>query len=472
MNVTKDRIKDRQLRKEGYLQKITAEQGEYAEVTACQRIAENNNTIANFRQENLLEKMLERNNLNNAYKRVKANKGAGGVDKMDVDELLTYLKNNKEQILEEIKNGKYKPLPVKRVEIPKEERGKFRKLGIPTVVDRVIQQAITQVLNPIFEEQFSEYSYGFRPKRGAKDALKQCQRNVDDGYSYVVDMDLEKFFDTVNQSKLIEILSRTIKDGRVISLIHKYLNAGVVNKGLFEKTEVGVPQGGPLSPILSNIMLNELDKELERRGHKFVRYADDCMIFCKSRKSAERTLKNIIPYIEQKLFLKVNREKTVVAHINKVKYLGYSFYKYKGKCRFRVHPKSINKMKAKLRELTSRSNGMGNKYRGEKIRQFIIGWVNYFSYADMKSLLIRIDEWLRRRIRQIYWKQWKKVKTRYKMLKHFGINKYKAWEYANTRKGYWRISKSPILSKSLDNKTIASLGYITLTDYYLKICKN
>lgn len=472
MNVTKDRIKDRQLQKEGYLQKITAEQGEYAEVTACQRIAENNNTIANFRQENLLEKMLERNNLNNAYKRVKANKGAGGVDKMDVDELLTYLKNNKEQILEEIKNGKYKPLPVKRVEIPKEERGKFRKLGIPTVVDRVIQQAITQVLNPIFEEQFSEYSYGFRPKRGAKDALKQCQRNVDDGYSYVVDMDLEKFFDTVNQSKLIEILSRTIKDGRVISLIHKYLNAGVVNKGLFERTEVGVPQGGPLSPLLSNIMLNELDKELERRGHKFVRYADDCMIFCKSRKSAERTLKNIIPYIEQKLFLKVNREKTVVAHINKVKYLGYSFYKYKGKCRFRVHPKSINKMKAKLRELTSRSNGIGNKYRGEKIRQFIIGWVNYFSYADMKSLLIRIDEWLRRRIRQIYWKQWKKVKTRYKMLKHFGINKYKAWEYANTRKGYWRISNSPILSKSLNNETIASLGYITLTDYYLKICKN
>lgn len=472
MNVTKDRIKDRQLQKEGYLQKITAEQGEYAEVTACQRIAENNNTIANFRQENLLEKMLERNNLNNAYKRVKANKGAGGVDKMNVDELLTYLKNNKEQILEEIKNGKYKPLPVKRVEIPKEERGKFRKLGIPTVVDRVIQQAITQVLNPIFEEQFSEYSYGFRPKRGAKDALKQCQRNVDDGYSYVVDMDLEKFFDTVNQSKLIEILSRTIKDGRVISLIHKYLNAGVVNKGLFERTEVGVPQGGPLSPLLSNIMLNELDKELERRGHKFVRYADDCMIFCKSRKSAERTLKNIIPYIEQKLFLKVNREKTVVAHINKVKYLGYSFYKYKGKCRFRVHPKSINKMKAKLRELTSRSNGIGNKYRGEKIRQFIIGWVNYFSYADMKSLLIRIDEWLRRRIRQIYWKQWKKVKTRYKMLKHFGINKYKAWEYANTRKGYWRISNSPILSKSLNNETIASLGYITLTDYYLKICKN
>lgn len=472
MNVTNDRFKDRQLHKEGYLQKVSAEQREYAEATAYQRIAENNNIIANYQQDNLLEKMLGRNNLNNAYKKVKSNKGAGGVDKMSVNELFTYLRNNKEELIQMIASGKYKPLPVKRVEIPKEEKGKFRKLGIPTVVDRVIQQAITQVLSPIFEKQFSEYSYGFRPNRGAKDALKQCQQNVNDGYCYVVDMDLEKFFDTVCQSKLIEILSRTIKDSRVISLIHKYLNAGVVNKGLFEKTEVGVPQGGPLSPLLSNVMLNELDKELEKRGHRFVRYADDCMIFCKSKKSAERTLRNIIPYIEEKLYLKVNRDKTVVEHISKVKYLGYSFYSFKGQCRFRVHQKSINKMKAKLKELTLRSNGMGNEYRALKLKQFIIGWVNYFSYADMKSLLKRTDEWLRRRIRQIYWKQWKKVKTRYKMLKHFGINKYKAWEFANTRKSYWRISKSPILSRSLDNKTIASLGYITLTDYYLKVCEN
>lgn len=472
MNVTNDRFKDRQLHKEGYLQKVSAEQREYAEATAYQRIAENNNIIANYQQDNLLEKMLGRNNLNNAYKKVKSNKGAGGVDKMSVNELFTYLRNNKEELIQTIASGKYKPLPVKRVEIPKEEKGKFRKLGIPTVVDRVIQQAITQVLSPIFEKQFSEYSYGFRPNRGAKDALKQCQQNVNDGYCYVVDMDLEKFFDTVCQSKLIEILSRTIKDSRVISLIHKYLNAGVVNKGLFEKTEVGVPQGGPLSPLLSNVMLNELDKELEKRGHRFVRYADDCMIFCKSKKSAERTLRNIIPYIEEKLYLKVNRDKTVVEHISKVKYLGYSFYSFKGQCRFRVHQKSINKMKAKLKELTLRSNGMGNEYRALKLKQFIIGWVNYFSYADMKSLLKRTDEWLRRRIRQIYWKQWKKVKTRYKMLKHFGINKYKAWEFANTRKSYWRISKSPILSRSLDNKTIASLGYITLTDYYLKVCEN
>lgn len=215
-----------------------------------------------------MEKILHKDNLNNAYKKVKSNKGAGGVDGMSVDELLTFLRDNQKQLILEIKDGKYKPNPVRRVEIPKEEKGKFRKLGIPTVVDRVIQQAITQVLSPIYEEQFSDYSFGFRPNRGAHDALKQCQQNVNDGFGYVVDMDLEKFFDTVCQSKLIEILSRTIKDGRVISLIHKYLNAGVVQRGLFQRTEVGVPQGGPLSPLLSNIMLNELDKELTHRGHR------------------------------------------------------------------------------------------------------------------------------------------------------------------------------------------------------------
>ena len=249
---------------------------------------------------------------------------------MQVDELLPYLRENQETLIQEIRNGKYKPNPVRRVEIPKETKGEFRKLGVPTVVDRVVQQAIAQELSPIFEEQFSENSFGFRPKRGAHDALRQCQKNVNDGYVYVVDMDLEKFFDTVCQSKLIEVLSRTVKDGRVISLIHKYLNAGVVANGKFERTEVGMPQGGPLSPLLSNIMLNELDKELESRGHRFVRYADDCMIFCKSRKSAERTLENIIPFIEGKLFLKVNRKKTKVAHISKVKYLGYTYYRYKG----------------------------------------------------------------------------------------------------------------------------------------------
>ena len=472
MNVTKDGFKDRQLHIEDYLQMVSAEQKEYAEVSAHQRIAENNDIITDFQTDNLMEQILHKDNLNKAYKKVKSNKGAGEVDGMSVDELLGFLRDNQKQLIQQIKDGKYKPNPVRRVEIPKETKGEFRKLGVPTVVDRVFQQAITQVLSPIYEKQFSENSFGFQPNRGAHDALKQCQTNVNDGYVYVVDMDLEKFFDTVSQSKLIEVLSRTIKDGRVISLIHKYLNAGVISRGMFEKTAVGMPQGGPLSPLLSDIMLNEMDKELTRRGHRFVRYADDCMIFCKSRKSAERTLENIVPYIEGKLFLKVNRTKTSVAHISKVKYLGYSFYRYKGKCRFRVHPKSVEKMKNKIRELTDRSNGWGNEYRALKLTQFIRGWVNYFGKADMKSLLRSNDEWLRHRIRAIYWKQWKKVKTKFKELKKLGVEEEKAWICANMRNGNWYCSGYFVLQTAFNNKKLRELGYPTFTEFYLKICEN
>ena len=472
MNVTNDRFKYRQLHIEDYLQIVSSEKKGYAEVDDYQMITENNHIVADFQTDNLMDKILHKDNLNKAYKKVKSNKGAGGVDGMNVDELLTYLRENQKQLIQKIKDRKYKPKPVRRVEIPKEDKGKVRKLGIPTVVDRVIQQAITQVLSPIYEEQFSNNSYGFRPKRGAHDALKQCQRNVNEGYMYVVDMDLEKFFDTVCQSKLIEILSRTIKDGRVISLIHKYLNAGVIQNGMFERTEVGVPQGGPLSPLLSNIMLNELDKELEKRGHRFVRYADDCMIFCKSKKSAERTLTNIIPFIEGKLYLKVNQDKTVVEQISKVKYLGYTFYKNKGKCRFRVHPKSIKKMKDKIRELTSRSNGWGNEYRALKLTQYIRGWVNYFGMADMKNLLKGTDEWLRHKIRTVYWKQWKKTKTKYKKLKELDVDAEKAWKCANTRKGNWYSSGNFIVQTAFNNNKLRELGYPTFTEFYLKICEN
>ena len=280
---------------------------------------------------------------------------------------------------------------------------------------------------------------------------------------------MEKYFDTVNQSKLIEVLSRTIKDGRVISLIHKYLRAGVIVNHRFEETGVGVPQGGNLSPILSNIMLNELDKELENRGHRFVRYADDMLIFCKSRRSAERTLENLLPFIEKKLFLKVNREKTVVDEAWRVKFLGFSFYRRNGEVRIRIHPKSIAKMKAKIKELTSRSNGMGNADRAMKLRRYMMGWVNYFKIADIKNLLQSTDEWMRRRIRMIYWKQWKRVRTRFKMLQTFGIPEQKSWEYANTRKSYWRTSNSPILTKSLGNNTLKGLGFLFFSDYYRQV---
>ena len=470
MNVTESRFKNRQLHMEDYLQMVSAEQKEYAEVFDYSKITEKSGVITDYWTNNLLDLILRKENLNKAYKQVKSNKGSGGIDGMQVDELLPYLRENQETLTQEIRDGKYKPNPVRRVEIPKETKGEFRKLGVPTVVDRVIQQAITQELTPIYEEQFSNNSFGFRPKRGAHDALRQCQKNVNDGYVYVVDMDLEKFFDTVCQSKLIEVLSRTIKDGRVISLIHKYLNAGVIANGMFERTEIGMPQGGPLSPLLSNIMLNELDKELERRGHRFVRYADDCMIFCKSRKSAERTLENIIPFIEGKLFLRVNRKKTEVAHISKVKYLGYSFYRFKGKCRFRVHPKSITKMKNKIRELTDRNNGMSNAKREEKYQQFVRGWVNYFKLADMKGLLTRVEEWARRRIRAVYWKQWKRVRTRYRILRKLKLEHWQAIKLANSRCGYWRMAE--MLNTVLTKKIIAKLGYISMLDYYLIVYEN
>jgi group II intron reverse transcriptase/maturase len=360
-----------------------------------------------------LGQILTRDNLNAAYHRVKVNKGSGGVDKMSVDELLPYLREYRLELLQQIRDGKYKPKPVRQVEIPKEEKGKFRKLGIPTVVDQLIQQAITQVLTPIYEPQFSDSSFGFRPGCKAHDALKQCKAYADAGYVYVVDMDLEKFLDNVCQSKLIEVLSRRLKDGAVISLIHKYLNAGIMNHGVFERSETGVLQGDPLSPLLHNVMLNEL----KRRGHKFVCYADDCMILCKSRRRAERTLESITRYIERELFLKVNREKTHVEHISWVKYLGYGFYRRKGKLRFRVHAKSAAKTKEKVRAILDRNKPTPNEVRPIRLKQFIQGWVNYFKLADMKQLLTETDTWIRRKIRAIYWKQWKKVRTRYRMIR-------------------------------------------------------
>ena len=470
MNVTESGFKNRQLHMEDYLQMVSAEQKEYAEVSAHQRIAENNDIITDFQTDRLMEKILSNDNLNKAFKKVKSNKGAGGVDGMNVEELLSFLKDNGTQLKQQLMDGKYKPNPVRRVEIPKETKGEFRKLGVPTVADRVFQQAITQVLTPIYEEQFSENSFGFRPCRGAHDALKQCQTNVNDGYVYVVDMDLEKFFDTVCQSKLMEVLSKSINDGRVMSLINKYLNAGIVQHGVFERSEKGVPQGGPLSPLLSNVMLNELDKELEKRGHRFVRYADDCMILCKSRKSAERTMLSITKFIERKLFLKVNKEKTVVAHINKVKFLGYGFYIYKGKCRLKLHFKSKVKMKSKIREILNRNKGISNEARRRNYMQFIRGWLQYFKLADMKGILRKIDGWIRRRIRAVYWKQWKKIKTRYRMIRRYNIPEWKVHELANCRRGPWRAAL--MLNQIFSDKEIASQGYMPMTSYYLHICEN
>lgn len=466
MTVTEsDTLKYRKSPKGSCLQKVSAEQREYAEACASPRMTETDITSAGEQTERLLDRILDPENLNKAYKKVVRNKGAGGVDGMTVDQLLPYLKAHKEELLQSVWDGSYHPKPVRRVEIPK-ENGKTRKLGIPTVIDRLIQQAISQVLSPIFELQFSDNSFGFRPKRSAHDALRRCQANITDGYTYVVDMDLEKYFDTVNQSKLVQILSETIKDGRVISLIHKFLRAGIMVGGVFEESPEGVPQGGPLSPLCGNIMLNECDKELERRGHRFVRYADDLLIFCKSKRATERTLENTISFIEQELLLKVNREKTQATYIRNVKFLGYGFYLYKGEGRLRVHPKSIQKLKEKIRQVTGRSNGMGIEERKTRLNQIIRGWVNYFKLADMKTLMQTLDEWTRSRIRMVTWKRWKKVKTRFQNLKSLGIDEERAWMWANTRKGYWRTAHSPILMRTLTNARFKQTGYLSFVECY------
>ena len=420
-----------------------------------------------FDKEHLFEQILSPANLNRAYKAVMRNKGCGGIDKMSCEQQLPWLLTNKDLLIRSLMDGSYRPNPVRRVEIPK-DNGKMRLLGIPTVIDRLVQQAINQTLTPIYERQFSPRSYGFRPRRGCHDALRGAQKIIDDGYIYVVDLDLERFFDTVSHSKLIEILSRTIKDGRAISLIHKYLRSGVMNKGMFEASEEGTPQGGPLSPLLSNIMLNELDKELTRRGLPFVRYADDSMIFCKSKRAAKRVKESVTRFIEGKLHLKVNRDKTVVSYVQGMKYLGYSFYVMKGKCQLTVHPKAKSKMKAKLKELTSRSNGWGYAKRKQKLEEYIRGWVGYYHLANMKRFLMETDEWLRRRLRMCIWKSWKRVKTRIANLIKCGIDKYQAYMWGNSRLGDWRIAGSYILCRAITNEKLSMAGYATLMGSYIE----
>ena len=428
-------------------------------------MTEDNIVEVPFDREHLLEVILSPENMNRAYKAVVRNQGKGGIDKMSCEQLLPWLLANKDELIRSLLDGSYRPNPVRRVEIPK-DNGKKRLLGIPTVVDRMVQQAINQVLTIIYEPQFSDRSFGFRPKRGCWHALREVQKTVEQGYKYVVDLDLERFFDTVSHSKLVEILSLTIKDGRVVSLIHKYLRSGVIDKGLWHASEEGTPQGGPLSPLLSNIMLNELDRELTRRGHPFVRYADDAMIFCKSKRAAERVRQSITKFIEGKLHLKVNKEKTTVAYIKGVKYLGYSFYMHDGECRLTVHPKSQAKMKAKLKELTSRSNGWGYEKRKQKLKAYLRGWVGYYHLADMKRLCTETDQWLRRRIRMCIWKAWKKPKTRVANLIKCGISPWRAHQWGNVRGGYWRIAGSGILDRAITNENLHMRGYRCLMNYY------
>lgn len=419
----------------------------------------------------LLEKILSKQNLNIAYKQVYKNKGASGVDGVTVDELFSYIKEHKEEIIWKIRNRKYKPLPVRRVYIPK-ENGKLRKLGIPSVIDRVLQQAIVQVLAPIYEEQFSDSSFGFRPNRCCEQAVIKALECFNDGYDWIVDIDLQSFFDEVNQDKLMAIIQRTIKDNDVISLIRKFLQSGVMEKGIIQETKKGTPQGGNLSPLLSNIMLNELDKELENRGLNFVRYADDCLIMVKSEKAANRIMESITTFITKKLGLKVNLEKSKIARPNQIKYLGFGFYKKINQNIWRPKPhiKSVQKFKTKLRDILVRSRSISLDERLLKLKQLIYGWVNYFRIADMKNLLAKeIDPNIRRKLRVIIWKQWKKIRKRYTCLRKLGITHRDAYVTANSRRGYYHIEHTRVLETAITKERLNKRGLVNSLDHYLKV---
>lgn len=469
MKETKKYAESRQLHREDFGRESKVELEDNGKVSSISLTSDKKQDDKNVYTSSLLKRIVHKDNMNEAFKRVKKNKGSHGIDGLTIDELQSYLEENGRRLQQSLLDGTYEPLPVRRVEIPK-DNGKKRQLGIPTVIDRVVQQAIAQVLGPIFEKTFSDNSYGFRPGRSAHDALKRCQKYMNEGYKWLIDIDLASYFDTVNHDKLIGLIYKEIKDIRVISLIRKYLNAGVMINGIVTTTDLGVPQGGNLSPLLSNIMLNELDKELTKRGLRFVRYADDCNIYVKSRRAAERVMKSITKFIECDLKLKVNTDKSKVDRPWRCKFLGYTFYHSKGDIKMRVHEKSIKKLKDKLKNLTGRSKIGNIKATYEKIKQLIVGWINYFKLADMKALMSKIDEWLRRRIRMCYWKQWKKISAKFNNLKKLGIPKDKAWEFANTRKGYWRISNSPILATSITNARLEKAGLVSLLKIYTSKC--
>ncbi|MEJ9307244.1 group II intron reverse transcriptase/maturase [Priestia megaterium] len=392
------------------------------------------------------------------------NKGSHGTDGMSVKDLRRHLVEHWDAIRHALEEGTYEPCPVRRVEIPKPNGG-VRFLGIPTVTDRFIQQAIAQVLTPIFDPSFLEHSYGFRPGRRGHDAVKKAKQYIQEGYTWVVDIDLEKFFDRVNHDKLMGILAKRIPDKILLKLIRKYLQAGVMINGVVMETQEGTPQGGPLSPLLSNILLDELDKELEKRGHKFVRYADDCNIYVRTKKAGERVMKSITAFIEKKLRLKVNETKSAVDRPWRRKFLGFSFTPSK-EPKIRIAKESIRRMKQRIRTMTSRSKPIPMPERIEQLNQYILGWCGYFSLAETPSVFKELDGWIRRRLRMCQWKEWKLPRTRVRKLQSLGVPKQKAYEWGNTRKKYWRVAASPILHKALGNSYWESQGLKSLYQRY------
>ncbi len=419
----------------------------------------------------LMKQVLSSENLNEAYLQVIRNKGAEGVDGMKYTELKEHLGKNGEEIKEQLRNRKYRPQPVRRVEIPKPDGG-VRNLGVPTVTDRFIQQAIAQVLTPIYEEQFHEHSYGFRPNRCAQQAIMTALDMMNEGNDWIVDIDLERFFDTVNHDKLMTIIGRTIKDGDVISIIRKFLVSGIMVDEEYKESVIGTPQGGNLSPLLANIMLNELDKEMEKRGLNFVRYADDCIIMVGSEMSAKRVMRNLTKFIEEKLGLKVNMTKSKVDRPKGLKYLGFGFYYdshaqgYKAK----PHAKSVAKFKARMKQLTCRSWGVSNSYKIERLNQLIRGWINYFKIGSMKTLCAKLDANIRYRLRMCIWKHWKTPQMREKNLVKLGIDRNIARRVAYTGARIAYACNKGAVNVAINNKRLASFGLISMLDYYTNRC--
>lgn len=408
-------------------------------------------------QARLMEEILERENMLRALKRVRANKGAPGIDGMTVEQLPAYLKRHWPKIEQDLLDGRYKPLPVRRVEIPKPSGG-MRLLGIPTVQDRLTQQAIAQVLQPIWDPTFSDSSFGFRPGRSQHDALKRAKTYVQDGYRHIVDMDLAKFFDTVHHDRLMSRLATRVHDKRVLKLVRRFLTAGVMTFGLVSPSVEGTPQGGPLSPLISNIVLDELDKELEKRGLRFVRYADDFVIYVRSKKAAQRVMQSITRFIERRLKLKVNQEKSAVSHPWWRPFLGFSFTSRRDNPRIRIHSKSIKRFKQRVRELTGRSCGLSIGQVIARLNQFTKGWWNYFRHADVAAGFRSINYWVRRRLRAIIWEQWKNPRTRVKELKKRGVYHLHALLTGCSRKGAWRMSKVKWVVIAMPNAYFDQLG--------------